>query len=253
MSGFQPRLPAGYRLVCFDSVGSTNDQAKSLARGGAPADTVIWAREQTAGRGRRGHVWSSPPGNLYVSLILRPDCPVNRAVQLGFVAALAVGEALRTILPALEKTAYKWPNDVLVNGRKLAGILLESELTTPDRPDFVVLGVGVNLLTSPHEAEFPATSVADEGLAAPSPLTMLEGFAEQFRCWYRRWQEDGFAPVRTAWLAGAAVSGGKPIRVRLEAVTLQGRFRDIDHEGNLLLDCAGRCRRIAAGEVFPAA
>jgi BirA family biotin operon repressor/biotin-[acetyl-CoA-carboxylase] ligase len=251
MNTVQPILPPGYRLVCFDSVGSTNDEAKRLAYGGTPEGTLVWALEQTAGRGRRGRVWSSPIGNLYVSLILRPDCPVSRAVQLGFAAALAVGGALRTILPAVEAVAYKWPNDVLVNGRKLAGILLEAETTTPGRLAFVVLGVGINLLTSPDGAEFPATSVAEEGLGALPPLVMLEAFTEQFQSWYARWRAEGFAPLRSAWLTDAAISRGEPIRVRLEAATLQGRFGDLDNEGNLVLDCAGRCRRIAAGEVFP--
>jgi BirA family transcriptional regulator, biotin operon repressor / biotin---[acetyl-CoA-carboxylase] ligase len=253
MKAVQPRLPAGYRLVCFDSVGSTNDEAKRLACGGAPAGTLVWARQQTAGRGRLGRPWSSPPGNLYVSLILRPDCPVSRAAQLGFVAALAVGGALRALLPAVEGLAYKWPNDVLVNGRKLGGVLLEAETTTPDRPALVILGVGVNLLTSPHDTEFPATSVAEEGLRALSPPVVLEAFAEQFQSWYERWSAEGFTPLRAAWLADAAAARGEPLRVRLPTATLLGRFHDIDHEGNLLLDCAEGCRRIAAGEVFPAA
>src|SRR6516164_7354717 len=98
MTWFQPRLPQGYRLVSFDSIGSTNDEAKRLAHGGASEGTVVWALEQTAGRGRRGRVWVSPRGNLYTSLILRPDCLVSQAVQLGFVAALAVGDALRVKL-----------------------------------------------------------------------------------------------------------------------------------------------------------
>ena len=93
VTGSQPTFPAGYRLVCYDSVGSTNDEAKRLARKGAADGTLVWALEQTAGRGRRGRTWVSPPGNLYASLILRPDCPAQQAAQLGFVAALAIGDA----------------------------------------------------------------------------------------------------------------------------------------------------------------
>jgi BirA family transcriptional regulator, biotin operon repressor / biotin---[acetyl-CoA-carboxylase] ligase len=253
MTARPPGLPPGYRLLCYDSIGSTNDEAKHLARDGAPEGTLIWALEQRDGRGRRGRTWISPRGNLYLSLILRPDCPVNSAAQLGFVAALAVGGALRAILPRIGGLAYKWPNDVLIDGRKIAGVLLESETVAPERLSFVVVGVGVNLTVAPQGTEFPATSIMEEGFGEVVAEVMLEGFAAHFRSWNMRWQAEGFAPVRAAWLGAGAIARGEPIRVRLDALGLCGRFLDIDHEGNLLLDCAGECRRIAAGEVFPAA
>ena len=253
MTKTRPKLPPGYRLLYYDSIDSTNDEAKRLARDGAAEGTLVWALEQAAGRGRRGRAWSSPRGNLYFSLILRPDCPVGRAAQLGFVAALAVGGALRAILPRVERLAYKWPNDVLIKGRKIAGVLLESESVAPEKLRFIVVGVGVNLTASPQGTEFPATSIMEEGLGEIMPEVMLEEFAAHFKSWNARWRTEGFAPVRAAWLAAAAIARGEAIRVRLDALALCGRFLDIDHEGNLLLDCAGECRRIAAGEVFPAA
>jgi BirA family biotin operon repressor/biotin-[acetyl-CoA-carboxylase] ligase len=247
----QPRLPPGYRLVCYESIDSTNEEAKRLARDGAAAMTVVWALEQTAGRGRRGRPWISPRGNFYASLILCPECPASRATQLGFVAALAVGEALGAMLSMIGGLSYKWPNDVLVNGRKIAGILLESEMTAPETLTFLVAGVGINLLNSPPDTGYPATSVSEEGFGEIAPAAMLEAFAHRFRFWETRWREDGFAPVRAAWLAGATSRGG-PIRVRLETATLQGRFLDIDEQGALLLEFAGKQQRISAGEVFPA-
>jgi BirA family biotin operon repressor/biotin-[acetyl-CoA-carboxylase] ligase len=247
-----PTLPLGYRLVRYESVGSTSDEAKRLARGGAKEGTLVWALEQTAGRGRRGRIWQSPRGNLYASLILRPDCPAYRAAQLGFVAALAIGNALGALLPRLEGLLYKWPNDVLVNGRKIAGILLESETTALDRLAFLVIGIGVNLKTSPRDTDHAATSVAEEGLGEVALTAMLKEFAGQFQFWERRWREEGFAPVRAAWRAAAA-SRGAPIRVRLETATLHGRFLDIDEQGALLLEVvAGQSCRVSAGEVFPA-
>jgi BirA family transcriptional regulator, biotin operon repressor / biotin---[acetyl-CoA-carboxylase] ligase len=252
MTWFQPSLPQGYRLVSFDSIGSTNDEAKRLALAGAPEGTLVWAREQTAGRGRRGRVWMSPPGNLYASLILRPDCPMDQAAQLGFVAALAVGGALQARLPRVDPLAYKWPNDVLIKGRKIGGVLLESEVDTAGKPRFVIVGVGVNLAAAPKDTEFPATSVAEEGLGAISPEIMLEQFAHHFQSWKAQWRAEGFAPVREAWLAAAAISSGEPIRVRLETTTLQGGFLGLDEGGALLLDVAGQRRHISAGEVFPA-
>jgi BirA family biotin operon repressor/biotin-[acetyl-CoA-carboxylase] ligase len=252
MSRFHPRLPRGYRLLSYDSIGSTNEEAIRLARDGAAEETFVWALKQTAGRGRRGRTWISPPGNFYASLILRPNCPPGRAAQLGFVAALAIGEAVRAILPRVGRLAYKWPNDVLLDGRKVAGVLLESEMMVPDRLNFVVLGTGVNLVASPQDTEFPATSITEAGLGRVAPEVMLEEFARHFQLWDCRWRANGFSTVRTAWLADAAIARGEPIRVRLETTTLHGQLLDVDEDGTLLLDIAGECRRIAAGEVFPA-
>jgi BirA family transcriptional regulator, biotin operon repressor / biotin---[acetyl-CoA-carboxylase] ligase len=244
-------LPAGYRLVSYDSVGSTNDEAKRLARAGTAGGTVVWALQQTAGRGRRGRHWESPPGNLYASFVLFPDCRAARAVQLGFVAALAVGDALREVMPDPAKIAYKWPNDVLIDGRKVAGLLIESEVDEGGVLAFLVVGIGINLASAPSATEIEATSVAAFGREAPSPGKMLELLAVHFDVWLKRWRAAGFAPVRSVWLAGAA-SLGQPIRVRLDSAELLGRFRDIDGEGILLLDTADGTRRILAGEVFPA-
>jgi BirA family biotin operon repressor/biotin-[acetyl-CoA-carboxylase] ligase len=252
MKPHQPRLPPAYRLISYEVVGSTNDEAKRLARADAEEGTFVWALEQTAGRGRRGRSWASPRGNLYASLILRPYCSPNRAAQLGFVAALAVGDALASNYKRLEGLSYKWPNDVLIRGRKIAGILLESELGEGGIPEFVVVGVGVNLISSPRETVFPATSIAEEGLWPLLPVNALEEFARHFQTWVRRWREDDFAPVRTAWLA-KAMSLGEPIQVQLDTASLHGRFHDIDQHGALVIEVAGEIRRFSAGEIFPTA
>src|SRR6516225_5512342 len=247
----QPRLPAAYRLVFYESVDSTNDEAKRLAHGAAKEGTVVWGREQTAGRGRRGRAWASPPGNLYTSLILRPRCPLDQAAQLGFVAALAVGDTLAwTLETRPDGFSYKWPNDVLLRGRKLAGILLETELGEGEAPKFVVVGVGINLVSSPRDTEFPATSMAEEDLGIVSPSGAIEGFASHFQAWEGCWRQEGFATIRAAWRA-RAIALGEPIRVRLEPATLHGRFIDIDQQGALLLENAGELRRVTAGEIFP--
>jgi len=246
-----PALPEGFRLHRYETLGSTNDEAKTLARAGAPEGTLVWAGEQTAGRGRRGRTWLSPPGNLYLSLVLRPDGAASRAAQLGFVAALGLGDALTALTGPALKLRYKWPNDLLVNGKKLAGILLESENAASDRVDFVVAGIGVNIVAAPVDVEFPATSLAAQGVATLTPPVLLGGFARHFEIWLRRWRAEGFAPVRAAWLARA--SGlGEPVRVRLERSTLSGRFLDLDDDGALLLEGEEGRRRVAAGEVFPA-
>lgn len=251
MSEAAPSLPAGYRLHHHRTIGSTNDEAKRLARTGAPAGAVVWAEEQTAGRGRRGRVWSSPPGNLYLSLVLRPGGAPSRAAQLGFVAALALGGALDELTGTALRLRFKWPNDLLLDGRKLAGILLESETAANGDIEFVVIGSGVNLTSFPAQAEYPATSLAEEGIAVAPPAALVEGYVRHLDRWLARWGEEGFAPIREAWLARA--SGiGEPVRVRLERTTLSGRFLDLDENGALLLDSAEGRRRVAAGDVFPA-
>jgi BirA family biotin operon repressor/biotin-[acetyl-CoA-carboxylase] ligase len=251
MTGDAPRLSDFYHLIRLDKIGSTNDEAKRLAREEAPEGTLVWAAVQTAGRGRRGRSWLSPRGNLYLSLLLRPTRPAPQAAQLGFVTALAFGEALLPLLGSQTQLSYKWPNDVLINQRKVAGILLESETEAADIVKFVVIGMGVNIAIAPEGTEFPATSLVVEGVAGMSPGLLLAGFAHHFEYWYGRWYDDGFPPVRQAWLERAG-GIGEPVQVRLERATLLGRFLDIDNEGALLLETEGRQRRIAAGEIFPA-
>lgn len=248
-------LPPAYRLVVLDSVGSTNEEAKRLAREGAEDGTLVWAREQTAGRGRGGRGWISPRGNLYLSLVLRPECPAWRAAELGFVAAVGLGDALASLVPPLVPLNYKWPNDVLVGERKAAGILIETESglrPAPDAPlEWMVLGMGVNVQHYPEDIEFPATSLRYEGAGEVTVEALLEAFSRFFMDWANRWLDDGFPPVAAAWKA-RAMGIGKNISVRLPNETLRGKFIDLDANGALLLglEKGGTPRRITAGDVF---
>lgn len=245
------RLPPGFRVVGLQRVGSTNDEAKQLARQGAAEGTVVWALRQESGRGRRGRAWSSPEGNLYTSTILRPRRSPAEAAQVSFVAALAVADMAARLLPAGSGVGCKWPNDVLVRGRKLSGILLESEPGADGAVDWLVLGVGINVRHHPDLAEYAATSLAGEG-AEDVPLAVaLEVYAGCLAHWYGLWAQGGFPAIRDAWLARAVGLGG-PVTVRLARETIRGVFADLDMDGVLLLDPedgTGR-RRIAAGDVF---
>jgi len=243
-------LPAPFWLIAHETIGSTNDEAKRMAREGAAEGAIVSAERQTAGRGRRGRAWVSPPGNLYASILLRPRCRAATAAQLGFVAALGLADAIGELAPRVT-LGCKWPNDLLANGKKVCGILLETEMASGDSPDFVVLGVGVNLASSPDDTPYPATSLVAEGAPGIAPLTMLTAFVRHFAQWLAVWRADGFAPIREAWLA-RAMGLGEPIQVRLERDTLDGRFLDLDDDGALLLGTSGGSRRIAAGEIFPA-
>ncbi|SMH52208.1 biotin--[acetyl-CoA-carboxylase] ligase [Azospirillum agricola] len=245
------RLPPGFQVKAFASVGSTNDEAKALARAGAGEGTIVWARRQESGRGRRGRAWTSPEGNLYSSTILRPGGSPAEAAQISFVAALAIAETAESVLPDPSGVRCKWPNDVLVRDRKLSGILLESEPGADGAVGWLVLGVGINLRHFPDDAGYAATSLTAEGAPVMAPSALLEIYAGHLAAWYGRWRAFGFGPVRDAWLARARGLGG-PILVRLADRTIPGTFADLDSDGVLLLDPAdgGPRQRIAAGDVF---
>jgi len=242
-------LPSPFRLIAYETIGSTNDEAKRLAREGALEGLVICAAEQTLGRGRRGRAWVSPPGNLYASLLLRPQCHPAAAAQLGFVAALGLAGAIAELAPQII-VRCKWPNDLLANDKKIAGILLETEMSATERLDFVVIGSGVNLVSSPPDTPYRATSLTAEGAADVTPVALVGAYIRHFATYFRLWRAEGFAAVRDAWLAQAARLG-EPIQVRLERDTLDGRFLDLDNDGALMLGTPDGNRRITAGEIFP--
>ena len=206
----------------------------------------ISAARQSTGRGRRGNAWDSGQGNLAATLLLRPQVQTSITGQLSFVAALAAADMAQHFA-AEAVIQVKWPNDVLGNGRKLAGILLESGEGTRGR--WLAVGTGVNLASFPHHTEFPATALAELGIAAPSPEDALTVLAARFAHWYDVWMNEGFGTVRAAWLARAG-GLGKSIRARLPNQTHEGVFEGIDAAGALLLNEQGQIRAIAAGEVF---
>jgi BirA family biotin operon repressor/biotin-[acetyl-CoA-carboxylase] ligase len=244
-----PKLPPAYRLHAYDSLPSTNDEARRLAAAGADEGTLVWALEQTSGRGRRGRGWASPRGNLYLSLVLRPDGPLSEAAQLGFVAALAVVDALGSTMPPLTEVRLKWPNDVLVADRKVAGLLLESVADADGGLDALILGVGINVDSAPDDTAYPATCLAREGGREVTVESLLQAWARHFLTRVNRWTDEGFAPIRSAWL-NRAKGQGEPVEVRLPERTLTGTFRDLDETGALLLDTAAGPERVTAGDVF---
>jgi BirA family biotin operon repressor/biotin-[acetyl-CoA-carboxylase] ligase len=247
----EPRLPPAYRLVALEEIDSTNSEAKRRAAAGAEDGTLIWARSQTAGYGRQGRGWASSSGNLFLSLIARPDCTLAEAAQFSFITAVALGEAIGSVAPPQIDVTYKWPNDVLLNGRKVAGILLESKADGDQRLEWLVIGVGANVNSFPSESRLPATSLHFEGCpASVSAVDLLEAFTRHLLSWINVWLEDGFAPVREAWLRHAQGLRSQ-IEVRLPKETLTGIFSDLDPQGTLVLTLPdGSTRRIAAGEVY---
>ena len=229
---------------------STNADLAERARTGAPDGLWLRAASQSGGRGRDGRIWQSPPGNLYCSTLVRPlpgEAPMS---GFSFLAALALHDAVRSLCPGLSPL-LKWPNDVLVGGRKLAGILLEAGAGPGNGapPPWIIVGFGVNCAVTPSGLDRPATSLADLGCYA-DPAGLLDALSAVFADWRARWRREGFSTVRAAWLA-AADGQGAPMRVQLPDRVLEGRFAGLADDGALQLALAGgELERIYAGDVF---
>ena len=223
--------------------GSTNDDVAALAREGAAEGTWLRADRQTGGRGRQGREWQSPAGNLHASTLvrLRPGDPP--APSLAMVAAVALHETLLAFAPGREPL-IKWPNDLLVDGAKLGGILLERS------DEAVVIGIGVNLAHHPEGLERPATSLAALGGGAPDPAVFLEALADAFARWLGRWRSEGLGPIRDRWLL-AAHPVGTALTADASGRRLDGLFDGLDRAGALRLRLAdGSVHVIHAGDVF---
>lgn len=244
-----------YHLLAYECVDSTNEEAKRLAEGGAAHGAVIWAKEQTSGRGRLGREWVSKPGNLYLSLLLAPDCKLADAAQLSFVAGVAAVEALQPLLPSGGKFRCKWPNDVLYGDKKVGGILLESFTTQPEdgkgkTKQWVVVGLGVNIDSHPADTLYPATCLKEAGVELVSAKIVLTRFVESFMEFYDTWVKEGFAPVRTNWL-NLAYGVGKSVKVSNADEVIEGIFGGMSESGEMLVtNKDGSQTAINSGDVF---
>lgn len=242
-------MTTSYEIVTLGVATSTNDEAMAQLRAGTRTPFVVTAREQTGGRGRHGRIWASPPGNLYMSLALRDPAPPACAPQLGFVAGVALAETLRPRVQGGSRLRLKWPNDVLHNGAKLAGTLLESA-TLPGGGFGCVIGIGVNCNSHPSNLSYAATDLAAVGGENADPDVVLKAFLRRFDVQLKRWSSGAdFAAIRRAWL-GFAAGLGEPITVTTSRCRLDGIFRDLDATGRLLLDTAAGEIAIDAGDVF---
>lgn len=237
-------LPPGFRFEAHTRLASTNDEAMSRARAGDPGHLWITAQEQTAGRGRLGRNWVSRPGNLFASLLLIDPCPMQAAPKLGFVAGVALANALRKFAGARVK--LKWPNDAVVEGAKLSGLLLEA--TQVDGHLACVIGIGINCAHHPDDLPYAATDLATLGVSV-SAETVFAALAQELGDALARFDEGrGFAAIRQEWL-GLAAGIGDTIRVSGKEMR-EGRFKGLDEEGRLLLQTVQGLEVIEAGDVF---
>lgn len=231
--------------MVLDSVDSTN--AEALRRGaGLTRPCWILARQQTAGRGRRGREWTDPPGNFAATLALPSTEGPARLALRSFVAALALRDAL-VACTGLEAFALKWPNDVLLAGGKLSGILLESA------PGLLIIGIGVNLRAHPPAAPdvaFPPTDLRSETGLTLSPDRLLAALAPAWQRWEGTFRAHGFAPVRAAFLAHAAIGPGQTVTARTLTDAITGVFDTIDDTGALILQTPAGRRAVPAADLY---
>jgi BirA family biotin operon repressor/biotin-[acetyl-CoA-carboxylase] ligase len=246
-----PKLPQGYRLIKMETVDSTNAEAKRRAEAGEPGPLWIWSARQSQGRGRGGREWVSHHGNLFASLLIRVNVPLQVASQLALVAGLAAYDTVAKLISyeGRSELLLKWPNDILLAGEKVAGMLLENVGSASGDRSVVVMGTGINLGSYPENLEQPAVSLAAYGMTIV-PADALESLAKNTHDWLARWNEGyGFPTVRRAWLDRGGPTG-RPLTVRLNGEEIEGTYAGLDTDGALRLKTATGERKVTAGDVF---
>jgi len=240
-------LVEDFHLLSYQELDSTNEEAKRLAVGGASHGAFVWGKSQTAGKGRSGREWVSKQGNLFVSVLLSPDVALKHYQEVSFVAALAVKEMLEPIVGDEYELSLKWPNDVLLDGKKIAGILLES--VSIDNKDWLIVGVGLNVDSFPKKVRYPATCLTQSGVQIISAKIALSRFIHHFVGRYDMWIKEGFAPVRLAW-CDSGYRFGKQVAMESGDEHIEGIFADINDDGAMVVKTqSGELREIVAGEM----
>lgn len=228
-------------------LGSTSDVILAAARDGAAQGFAVQALRQTAGRGTRGRPWQGPSGNLALSVLLRPPGPARLAGQWSLLAAVALAEALAPDIPARARLRLKWPNDLLLDGGKLSGILVDTELRPDGMLDWLVIGCGANLVAAPDVPGRRTACLARPGLPPPDARAVGARLLARLGHWRAVLLDHGFAPVRAAWLA-RSVGLGAPLDVTLGEQVFAGAFAGISDDGQLILRLADGERRFASGD-----
>lgn len=241
----------GHKIYYYQEIGSTNDEAYRLGIAGAEEGTVVIAGSQTRGKGRLARSWHSPAGsNIYTSLILRPHLPPAATPQISLVAGVAVAELLEQYCPG--KVELKWPNDVLVNGKKICGILAQMKTAAED-VDFVVVGIGINVNIGadqfPEDIRKMATSLAVSTGREISRMELINSLYKNFAKWYKKLLQNGFAAIKEKWLDLAALLIGQHVQVMFLDETVSGKALDLDEDGSLIILTANNEKlKISAGD-----
>ncbi|MGD9501833.1 MAG: biotin--[acetyl-CoA-carboxylase] ligase [Methyloceanibacter sp.] len=246
-----PKLPSGYRLLRMETVDSTNAEARRRAKAGEPGPLWIWSARQSQGRGRGGREWISRPGNLFASLLIGVNATPRVASQLALLAGIVAYDTIAKLIAyeGRSELLLKWPNDVLLAGEKLAGVLLENVGSTVENRSVVVIGTGINLASHPEDLPQPAISLGAYDIKV-TPAEALEVLAETTHNWLARWGEGAtFPTIRRAWLDRAGPAG-RPLRVKVHGEETEGVYGGLDADGALRLMTPDGEYRIAAGDVF---
>jgi BirA family biotin operon repressor/biotin-[acetyl-CoA-carboxylase] ligase len=243
-----PAPPAPWRLRVFEVLPSTSELCRTLAEAGEPEGLAVLARRQSHGRATRGRAWESPPGNLSLSVLLRPRERVRHAGQWALLAGLALAETLAPYLPAPGEMTLKWPNDVLLGGRKLAGILVDSATDAEGALRYIVIGIGANLAVAPDLPD-RATSCLAEVAEPPAAEAFAAALLDRIGHWRRVRLREGFAPMRAAWQAHAQMIGSQ-VAIKHGTDIFGGTYAGLGEDGSLLLQSGGRVRAFSTGEVL---
>ncbi|MFP4312822.1 MAG: biotin--[acetyl-CoA-carboxylase] ligase [Alphaproteobacteria bacterium] len=235
-----------WTIHSFDSVDSTQDVIKGMGRLHQPEGQVAHAFEQKKGQGRHGRPWVSEKGNLYLSLLLRPDCHVSEVTQMALVTAIAVAETMRTYMKEPERLTLKWPNDVLIDGQKCAGILLETDLNENSGVKWLAIGVGMNITNPPLGLGVALQDYCEQILDL---IAIRSHFLNNMARLYKHWNIEKFTSIRERWLA-LAHKKNTPIEVKIGVQIERGFFHDLDSRGNLIIRNKDyRTKTVSAGEI----
>ena len=246
-----PRLPSLYELIELQSVDSAMKEARRRAENGAEEGTLIWAHEQTDARGRLGHTWHSPPGNLYCAIVLQPEFPTDQAIEINYIAALSIGTALGSMTSPMVTLRYCWPNDIILNGDKVAGIFIDAPTTVDNHWPWMIVGMSVNIATYPDNPNPGAVSIHEaQGNPDISVINVLEECSRQFLHWINRWAEQGFEPILKNWRQRA--NGiNEYVSIALKDETVTGNFTSIESNGAIAVSLADHSiRHVSLGEFY---
>jgi BirA family biotin operon repressor/biotin-[acetyl-CoA-carboxylase] ligase len=236
-------------LECHEVLESTSTTLKQRAEAGASEGLAILALRQSAGRGRQGRGWESPAGNLYLSLLLRPAVSLRAAPQWSFVAAVALAETLKPLLPHEARLTLKWPNDLLLHGAKAAGILVETGVAASNTLDWLCIGIGVNIASKPSLPDRVTSCLAEFLPTPPTPEILATALLRNLAHWHETRLAQGFTPIRDAWLRHGPAMGA-PVSVKRDGALLEGAFAGLSPEGGLKLAKGSEVQLILAGEII---
>lgn len=240
-------MSINWSIDTHETVSSTQDIIKTRAEDGQPEGMVVQALEQTEGYGRHAREWVSEPGNLYLSLLLRPSCGVQEIGQLSLMAGLAAAQTIQGFMDEPDKLRLKWPNDVLIEGKKCAGLILETGLGADQSLEWVALGIGINLSAAPAEIGTHIEAYSDK---PPTLDRLRHALLKEIATLYELWQAQGFGPIKAQWLARAHEKGDK-VSVKIGDERREGSFHGIDEQGALLIhDEQFRVKKITSGDIY---